>query len=96
LVDASLDVFFCLVPPPVRNFDSVSKTLLQQTHLIQVLTPLSVQSYIIYGINFDKSIVIDILVGQASLEHLQPERNDHCLTFSVPQKPQILQSFAIL
>jgi len=31
------------------------------------------------GINFDKSIVIDILVGLASLEHLQPQRNDNCL-----------------
>jgi len=35
--------------------------------------------YHINGISFDKSIVIDILVGLASLEHLQPERNDHCL-----------------
>jgi len=31
------------------------------------------------GINFDKSIVIDILVGLASLEHLQPQSNDNCL-----------------
>jgi len=35
--------------------------------------------YHINGINFDKSIVIDILVGLLSLEHLQPEKNDHCL-----------------
>ena len=35
--------------------------------------------YHIIGMNFDKSIVIDILVGLSSLEHLQPEKNDHCL-----------------
>ena len=35
--------------------------------------------YHISGINFDKSIVVDILVGLISLENLQPEKNDHCL-----------------
>ena len=35
--------------------------------------------YHINGINFDKSIVIDILVGLVSVEHLQTEKNDHCL-----------------
>ena len=42
-----LGCFFCLVPTLVQNFDSVGKTLLQQIHLIQVLTPCSVQSFII-------------------------------------------------
>ena len=67
--------------PLVWNFDSVAKTSLQPTHLIQVLTPHSVQLYIyhINSINCDSSIVIDILVGLASLEHLYPERNDYCL-----------------
>jgi len=35
--------------------------------------------YHINGINFDKSNVIDILVGLISLEHLPSEKNDHCL-----------------
>jgi len=35
--------------------------------------------YHIIGINFYKSTVIDILVGLISLEHLQPEKNGHCL-----------------
>jgi len=39
----------------------------------------SIVIYRINGINFDSSVVIDILVGLASLEHLQPERNDHYL-----------------
>ena len=47
LVGASLDVFFCLVPLLVWNFDSGAKSSLQQTHLIQVSTPRSVQLFII-------------------------------------------------
>jgi len=35
--------------------------------------------YHINGINFDKSIVVEILVGLISLKHLQQEKNDHCL-----------------
>jgi len=46
-----LGCFFCLVPPLVRNFNSVAKTLLQQTYLIQVLRPRTVQLFIILRAN---------------------------------------------
>jgi len=39
----------------------------------------STVTYHINGINFDKSNVIDTLVGLISLKHLQQEKNDHCL-----------------
>ena len=69
LVDASLDDFSVL-------FHHLYEIL------IVLLRPRCSKHTVIYhinGVNFDKSIVIDILVGLASLEHLQPQRNDHCL-----------------
>jgi len=57
-----------------------------KNHLYEILIVLlklhcskHIYIYHINSINCDSSIVIDILVGLASLEHLYPERNDYCL-----------------
>jgi len=80
LVDASLDVFSVMYYHLYEILIASLRPAAANTSDPSFNTTFSTVIYPINGINFDSSIVIDILVGLASIEHLQPERNDHCLT----------------